>query len=74
MLNEDEYKNTLVEYLDSIRLNNSLWKGKVTCLDCDHSKCMFVGWCDVEPGAATIMFNAFSFNRMLEQWKKGGRK
>ena len=69
MLNEKDYQETLVKYLDSLRPKNSRWKGKVTCYDCDHSECMFVGWCDVEPGGATIMFNAHKFNEMLEKWK-----
>lgn len=73
MLNEDEYKNTLVEYLDTLKPKNSKHRCKVTCLDCDHSKCMFREWCDVESGAATIMFNAFSFNRMLEKWKEANK-
>ena len=69
-MNEKEFQQTLIEYLDSLRSKTSKWKGKVTCQDCDHSKCMFKGWCDVEPGGATIIFNAFTFNRMLKQWKE----
>lgn len=70
MLNNEEYQKTLVEYLDTLRPVNSKHRGKACCVGCDHSKCMFLDWCDVEPGAATIMFNAFNFNRMLEQWKE----
>lgn len=71
MLNEEEYQKTLVEYLDTLRPKNSKYRGKVTCQDCDHSKCMFVGWCDVEPGSATIIFNAYKFHEMLYRWKWG---
>jgi len=70
MLNEKDFQQTLIEYLDSLRPKNSKWNGKVACYDCDHSKCMFIGWCDVEPGGATIIFNAYKFNRMLEKWKE----
>ncbi len=70
MLNEKDYQETLVKYLDSLRPKNSKWKGKVTCQDCNHLACMFQRYCDVEAGGATIMFNAYKFNEMLEKWKE----
>lgn len=70
MLSEKEYKETLIEYLDSLRPQNSKWRGKVTCQDCNHLECMFQRYCDVEAWGATLICNAHNFNKMLEKWKE----
>ena len=67
MLSKEEFKKTYIRMMDSVRKEDSVYKGKGRCSDVNCEDCPLERLCR---NNTTLIFSAFEFIDAVEKWGK----